>query len=185
MLSTTDIRRGLKIELEGEPFEILEFLHVKPGKGGAFVRTKLRNLITGAVKDHTFRSGEKFGKPDLESKEMQYIYSEGNHLVFMDMTDYEQIQVPREQFGNKSGYLKEGQEVKVLNYQGRPLDIDLPASVVMQVIETEPGVKGDTVSGATKPAKLESGITINVPLFIEEGESIKVDTRSGEYIGRE
>ena len=185
MLSTTDIRRGLKIELEGEPFEILEFLHVKPGKGGAFVRTKLRNLLTGAVKDHTFRSGEKFGKPDLESKEMQYIYSEGDHLVFMDMTDYEQIQVEKKQFGNKSGYLKEGQEVKVLTYQGRPLDIDLPASVIMQVVETEPGVKGDTVSGATKPAKLESGITINVPLFIEEGENIKVDTRSGEYIGRE
>lgn len=185
MLSTTDIRRGLKIELEGEPYEVLEFLHFKPGKGGAFVRSKLRNLLSGSVKDHTFRSGEKFGKPDMESKAMQYIYSDGDKLVFMDMTDYEQIEVPKEQFGGKSGYLLEGQEVKMLTYQGRPLDIELPPSIIMQVAETEPGVKGDTVSGATKPARLESGITINVPLFIEQGEKVKVDTRSGDYLGRE
>ncbi|SDN28834.1 elongation factor P [Desulfonauticus submarinus] len=185
MLSTTDFRRGLKIEIEGTPYEILEFLHVKPGKGGAFVRTKLKNLLTGSIIDETFRAGEKFDKPDLETRSYQYLYKEDNGFVFMDMTTYEQINVSKDTFGDKVGFLKEGEEVKALVYKNQPIDLDLPASVILEVVETEPGVKGDTVSGATKPAKLETGLVIQVPLFISEGDKVKVDTRSGEYIGRE
>ncbi|MDQ7031688.1 MAG: elongation factor P [Desulfonauticus sp.] len=185
MLSTTDFRRGLKIEIDGTPYEILEFLHVKPGKGGAFVRTKLKNLLNGSIIDETFRAGEKFEKPDLETRVYQYLYKEQDNLIFMDMTTYEQIQVSQDVFGNKGNFLKEGEEVKVLVYKNNPLDLDLPASVVLKVVETEPGIKGDTVSGATKPATLETGLVVQVPLFIAEGDLVKVDTRSGEYIGRE
>lgn len=185
MLSTTDFRRGLKIEMDGVPYEIVEFLHVKPGKGGAFIRTKLKNMINGRVVENTFRSGEKMVKPDLESKEMQYLYREGEEFVFMDMESYEQMHAGAAQLGEKSGYLKDGMELKMLLYKGQPLDIDLPASVVLEVTETEPGVKGDTVSGASKPAVVESGISVNVPLFVNIGDKIKVDTRSGDYIGRE
>jgi elongation factor P len=185
MLSTTDFRRGLKIEMDGVPYEIVDFLHVKPGKGGAFIRTKLKNMINGRVVENTFRSGEKMVKPDLESKDMQYLYREAEDYVFMDMESYEQMHAGAAQLGEKGGYLKDGMELKMLLYKGQPLDIDLPASVVLEVSETEPGVKGDTVSGATKPAQLETGITVNVPLFINIGDKIKVDTRSGDYIGRE
>lgn len=185
MLSTTDFRRGLKIEMDGVPYEIVDFLHVKPGKGGAFIRTKLKNMINGRVVENTFRSGEKMVKPDLESKDMQYLYRESEDFVFMDMESYEQMHAGAAQLGEKGGYLKDGMELKMLLYKGQPLDIDLPASVVLQVSETEPGVKGDTVSGATKPAQLETGITVNVPLFVNIGDKIKVDTRSGDYIGRE
>ena len=185
MLSTTDFRRGLKIEMDGVPYEIVDFLHVKPGKGGAFIRTKLKNMINGRVVENTFRSGEKMVKPDLESKDMQYLYRESEDFVFMDMESYEQMHAGAAQLGEKGGYLKDGMELKMLLYKGQPLDIDLPASVVLQVSETEPGVKGDTVSGATKPAQLETGITVNVPLFVNIGDRIKVDTRSGDYIGRE
>ena len=185
MLSTTDFRRGLKIEMDGVPYEIVEFLHVKPGKGGAFIRTKLKNMINGRVVENTFRSGEKMVKPDLESKDMQYLYREAEEFVFMDMESYEQMHASVAQVGEKGGYLKDGMELKMLLYKGQPLDIDLPASVVLEVTETEPGVKGDTVSGASKQAVLESGITVNVPLFVNIGDKIKVDTRSGDYIGRE
>ncbi len=185
MLSTTDFRRGLKIEIDGTPYEIVDFLHVKPGKGGAFVRTKLRNLLTGRIIDQTFRSGEKVGKPDLETREMQYLYHDGSGYVFMDMTTYEQLIVSDETLKEKGGFLKDGQEVKVLVYNGQPIDMDLPAAVILEVTETEPGLKGDTVSGATKPATLETGLVINVPLFINTGDKIKVDTRTKEYLGRE
>lgn len=185
MLSTTDFRRGLKIELDGVPYEITEFLHVKPGKGGAFIRTKLKNMLNGRVVENTFRSGEKVGKPDLETREMQFLYRDDAGFAFMDMTTYEQVSVSAETLGDKGGYLVDGMELKMLLYNGNPLDADLAASVILEVAETEPGVKGDTVSGATKPAKLVSGITVNVPLFVNTGERIKVDTRTGEYIGRE
>jgi elongation factor P len=185
MLSTKDIKTGLKIELEGEPFEVLEFLHVKPGKGGAFVRTKLRNILTGAVKDHTFRSGEKFAKPDLEKKGMQFLYQDGSDCVFMDMTSYDQLYVPLAELSKQVGFLQEGQEIDVLTYQGRIIDLELPSSVTLQVTDTEPGVKGDTVSGATKSATLETGLSIQVPLFVESGQRVRVDTRSNEYLGRE
>ena len=185
MLSTTDFRRGLKIEIDNTPFEIVDFLHVKPGKGGAFVRTKLKNLLTGGAIDQTFRSGEKVGKPDMETRDMQYLYHDGSGFVFMDMSTYEQIVVIDENVGDKGGFLKDGDTVKALFYNGQPLDIELPVAVLLKVQETEPGMKGDTVSGASKPATLETGVVVNVPLFINEGDVIKVDTRTRDYLGRE
>lgn len=184
MLSTTDFRRGLKIELDNIPYEIVDFQHVKPGKGGAFVRTKLRNMLNGRVVENTFRSGEKMGKPDMETRSMQYLYKDGSGFVFMDMESYEQFSVEQEVLGDKGRFLVDGMELTMLMYNGKPLDIDLPPSVVLEITHTEPGVKGDTVSGATKPATLSTGLTINVPLFVNEGEKVKVDTRSGEYLGR-
>jgi elongation factor P len=185
MLSTTDFRKGLKIELDGQPYEILEFLHVKPGKGGAFVRTKLRNILSGSVVDNTFRAGEKFPKPDLENRTMQYLYHDGSDFVFMDLSTYEQISLTEEQVGDKGGYLLDGQEVRALVYRGRAIDIDLPTTVVLEVVEAEPGVRGDTVSGASKPARLQTGLVVTVPLFVNQGDRIKVDTRNGSYLGRE
>lgn len=184
MLSTTDFRRGLKIELDNIPYEIVDFQHVKPGKGGAFVRTKLRNMLNGRTVENTFRAGEKMEKPDMETREMQFLYKDGSGYVFMDMESYEQFSVGTDVLGDKGGFLVDGMELTMLMYRGKALDMDLPASVVLEVTRTEPGVKGDTVSGATKPATLSTGITLNVPLFVNEGEKIKVDTRSGEYLGR-
>jgi len=185
MYSTTDFRRGLKIEVEGTPYEIVEFQHFKPGKGGAMVRTKLRNFLTGRLQDITFRSGEKVGKPDLEVREMQYLYREGDDLVFMDMTSYEQLHVKEEATDGKAGYLKEGQLIQILLYKGKPLDIELPPSLVLEVTDTDPGAKGDTVSNVTKPATLETCIVIQLPIFVNVGERVKVDTRSASYLGRE
>lgn len=185
MYNTSDIRNGLKIELNGAPYEVLDFLHSKSGRGGAHVWTKLRNLLNGSVMENTFRSGEKIAKPDIETKEMQYIYKEGQFLVFMDLTTYEQIEIPEENLSGKGGFLIEGMEIKSVLYKGQVIDLILPPSVILVVKDTEPGVKGDTVSGATKPAQLESGLTISVPLFIEVGDKIKVDTRTGQYLGRE
>lgn len=185
MYSTTDFRKGLKIEIDGTPYEIIEFQHFKPGKGGAMVRTKLRNILNGRVWDNTFRSGEKVDRPNLESRDMQFLYHEGSNLVFMDMTTYEQLHMPEETTGGKAGFLKDGQECRVLLFNEKPLDIDIPASLVLEVTDTEPGAKGDTVSNVTKPAKLETGITIQVPIFINKGDRVKVDTRSKEYLGRE
>ena len=185
MYSTTDFRRGLKIEVDATPYEIVEFQHFKPGKGGAMVRTKLRNILTGRLQDITFRSGEKVGKPDLESREMQFLYREGSDLVFMDMTSYEQMLLGEESTGGKAGFLKDGQECRVLLYRGKALDIDIPVALVLEVTHTEPGAKGDTVSNVTKSATLETGLVIQVPLFVNIGDRVKVDTRSKEYLGRE
>lgn len=185
MYSTTDFRKGLKIQVDGTPYEIVEFQHFKPGKGGAMIRTKLRNFLTGRMQDITFRSGEKVARPDMENRDMQFLYREGTDLVFMDLTSYEQLHVAANNTGGKADYLKESQIVSILLYQGQPLDIDLPASLIFTITETEPGVKGDTVSNVTKPATIETGLTVQVPLFINIGDSVKVDTRSGEYLGRE
>ena len=185
MYSTTDFRKGLKIEVEGTPYEIVDFQHFKPGKGGAMVRSKLRNILTGRMQDITFRAGEKVERPDLEMREMQYLYREGTDLVFMDLTSYEQLQISIASTDGKAGYLKESQLVQVLLYQGKPLDLELPPSAVFAVTETEPGVKGDTVSNVTKAATLETGIVIQVPIFVNIGDKVKVDTRSGSYLGRE
>ena len=184
MYSTTDFRRGLKIEIDGTPFEIVEFQHFKPGKGGAMVRTKLRNILNGRVVDNTFRSGEKVGKPDMEQRDMQFLYREGTDLVLMDMTTYEQINLPEAETDGKADFLLESQQCRVLLYNGQPIDIEIPVSLVMTVTQTEPGVKGDTVSNVTKPATLETGAEIKVPLFIDKGEIIKIDTRTGEYLSR-
>ncbi|MDD3313284.1 elongation factor P [Pseudodesulfovibrio sp.] len=185
MISTKDFRTGLKIEIDGKPFEIIEFQHFKPGKGGAMVRTKLRQMKTGQVLDKTFRSGEKVEKPDMAVTEMQFIYKEGTDFVFMDLETYEQMHVAGENVGPAGGFIKEGDTAKVLLYNGELIGVDLPANVILKVAQTDPGVQGDRVSNATKPATMETGLQVNVPLFINEGDVIKVDTRSGEYLGRE
>ena len=185
MYSTTDFRKGLKIEIDGTPFEIIEFQHFKPGKGGAMVRTKLRNILNGRVLDNTFRSGEKVDRPNLESRDMQFLYHEGENLVFMDMTTYDQMDMPAEATDGKSNYLKDGQVCRVLLYNDKPLDIEIPASLVLEVTATEPGAKGDTVSNVTKPATLETGVVIQVPIFVNTGDRVKVDTRTNAYLGRE
>ena len=185
MYSTTDFRKGLKIEIDGTPFEIIEFQHFKPGKGGAMVRTKLRNILNGRVLDNTFRSGEKVDRPNLESRDMQFLYHAGEQRVFMDMTTYDQMHMDAEATDGKANYLKDGQECRVLLYNEKPLDIEIPASLVLEVTETEPGAKGDTVSNVTKPATLETGVVIQVPIFVNIGDRVKVDTRTNGYLGRE
>ncbi|UZP68281.1 elongation factor P [Desulfovibrio mangrovi] len=185
MHSTTDFKRGLKILMEDTPYEIIEFQHFKPGKGGAMIRTKLRNLLNGRVVDKTFRSGEKVGKPDIEHRDMQFLYIEDNNLVLMDMESYEQYYMSKDNTDGKEGFLKDGQQVKIMLYNGEPLDLELPTSLVLEVTHTEPGAKGDTVSNVTKPATLETGITINVPLFINIGNRVKVNTETREYLSRE
>ncbi|MFH0811439.1 MAG: elongation factor P [Pseudomonadota bacterium] len=184
MYSTSDFRRGLKIELDGIPYAIIEFQHVKPGKGGAFVRTKLKNLVAGRVIDKTFRAGEKVGKPDLVEKSMQYLYAEGSQYYFMDNETYEQTFLTQEQLGESKNFLQENVTVTILYYQGKPIGVDLPIFVELRVIKTEPGVRGDTASGGSKPATLETGTVIQAPLFINEGDKVRIDTRTGEYTER-
>jgi elongation factor P len=182
--STADFRKGLKIELDGKPFIIIDFLHVKPGKGGAFVRTKLKSLITGAVLEKTFRSGEKVDKPDLEEKHMQYLYRDSDGFHFMDTDSYEQIYITVDHIGGSADFLSEGLELVVLYHDNVPISLELPTFVELPIAQTEPGVKGDTASGGTKPARLSTGLVVQVPLFVNEGDVLKVDTRTGEYIER-
>jgi len=183
-VSTNDLKNGMTLELDGTLFQVIEFQHVKPGKGGAFVRTKLRNLKSGAVIERTFNAGVKVGLAIVERKDMQYLYGDGTDFVFMDLETYEQLHVPAEVVGGAASYLTEGGETQVATHQGTPISVDLPASMVLAVTRTDPGVKGDTRTGALKRATLETGLVVNVPLFVEEGERVKVDTRSGEYIER-
>ena len=183
-LDTSQFRNGLKIELDGEPFVMVYFQHVKPGKGGAFVRTKIKNLRNGRVLEKTFRSGEKVNEAEVEDKKMQYLYMDGSSYVFMDSETYDQVPFTPEQIGEGVKYLKENLDVDVLFYKGNPITVELPAFVIAAVAQCDPGVKGDTASGATKPATLETGAVVQVPLFIKEGENIRVDTRSGEYVER-
>jgi elongation factor P len=183
-IDTSQFRNGLKIELDGEPFVMTYFQHVKPGKGGAFVRTKVKNLKTGRVLDRTFRSGEKIDEADVEEKTMQYLYADGDSLVFMDTQTYDQLPFSREQVGESIQFLKENLEVQVVFWRDQPITLELPQFIHATVTQTDPGMKGDTASGATKPATLETGATVQVPLFIKEGETIRVDTRSGDYIER-
>jgi elongation factor P len=183
-VSTNDLKNGMTLELDGTLFQVVEFQHVKPGKGGAFVRTKLRNVKTGAVVEKTFNAGVKVGLAIVERREMQYLYPDGGDLVFMSLSTYEQLHVPVQIVGGARSYLTEGGTAQVATHQGVPISVDLPASMALAVARTDPGVKGDRVSGAMKPATLETGLVVQVPLFVEEGERIKVDTRSGEYIER-
>ena len=184
MYSTADFRKGLKVEIDGKPYTIVESQHVKPGKGGAFVRTRLKNLETGQVLEQTFRSGAKVERPDLEEKNMQYLYQEGDQFVFMDNQTYEQIYISREFLGDALNYMQPNIEVDVLYFNGRPIGVELPTFVILTITHCEPGMKGDTAAGATKPATLETGHVVQVPLFINEGDSLKIDTRSGEYMER-
>lgn len=184
MYTTAEFKKGLKIELEGKPFLIVDFQHVKPGKGGAFVRTKLKNMINGRVIDQTFRSGEKVGRPDMEEKEMQYLYREGDNFVFMDNANFEQVYLSKDQIGEQAQFLQENINIKLLYFNKEPLGLELPNFVELEVIGTEPGFKGDTATGGNKPATLETGAVIQVPLFIAEGDHIRVDTRTGSYMER-
>jgi elongation factor P len=185
VISTNQFKNGSHIEIDGTIFKIVEFQHVKPGKGGAFVRTKLRKLADGSVLDKTFRAGEKFRPVRTESRKMQYLYDSGDAAVFMDNNDYEQIEIPVDVVGEAMQWLMPNADADVLFVDERPSDVQLPSAIDMKVTRTEPGVKGDTASGGgSKPATLESGVTVNVPLFIEEGEVIRVDTRSREYVSR-
>jgi elongation factor P len=183
-VSTNDLKNGMTLDLDGTLFQVIEFQHVKPGKGGAFVRTKLRNVKTGAVIEKTFNAGVKVGLAIVERRDMQYLYGDGSGHVFMDLRTYEQVHVPGEVMGAAADYLTEAGEAQVAMHQGAPISVDLPASMILTVTKTDPGVRGDTRTGSLKPATLETGIVVNVPLFVEEGERIKVDTRSGEYIER-
>jgi len=184
MITTADFRNGMTIEIDGTLFNIVYFQHVKPGKGGAFVRTKLKNLKTGAVMDKTFRAGEKVELAILDKRNMQYLYKEGGNLIFMDMESYEQMPIPGEVVGEAADFLKEGVVVDVPLYEGKPVGVEPPVFVELEVTETAPGVKGDTASGGSKPATLETGLVVNVPLFVETGDIVKVDSRSGEYVER-
>jgi elongation factor P len=185
MISTNQFKNGSHVEIDGSVYKIIEFQHVKPGKGGAFVRTKLRKLDDGSVQDKTFRAGEKFRPVHTESRKMQYLYDSGDAAVFMDSRDYEQIEIPREVVGDSMQWMLANDEVDVLFVDEQASDVQVPSAIEMQVTQTEPGVKGDTASGGgNKPATLESGVIVQVPLFIEEGERIRVDTRNGEYMSR-
>ena len=183
-VSTTEFRNGLKVEIDGEPYVIVEFQHVKPGKGGAFVRTKFKSLKSGNVTDKTFRAGEKVDVPDLEEKTMQYLYGADKDRVFMDTTSYEQISPNEKQLGDSINYLKENMEIKVLYHKGMPINIEVPMFVELAIARTDPGVRGDTASGGSKPATLETGAIVKVPLYMNEGDIIKVDTRTGTFIER-
>ncbi len=184
MADTSDFRNGLIIKFKNDLYTIVGFQHVKPGKGGAFVRSTLKNLKTGKVLDNTFRAGESVEVVRVERKKYQYLYREGDFLVCMDNDTYEQINVPAEYFGDGVGYLKEGEEVELLFNGTEIINVEIPIFVYLKVVETEPGFRGDTATNVTKPAKLETGVSINVPLFVNEGEILKVDTRVGEYVER-
>lgn len=185
MISTSEFRRGAKILFKDAPYMVLDYVHVKPGKGGAFVKTKLKNLITGVINEETFRSGEKFPDPGLQYREMQYLYNDGDIYHFMDQNNYEQVELKAIQISEIMEYLKEQEVYTLLYFDERPIAATAPMFMELEVKDTPPGVRGDTAQGgATKPAKLETGVTVQVPLFVQEGEFIKVDTRDGKYIER-
>lgn len=184
MISTNEFHTGITIELEGDIYNVLEFQHVKPGKGAAFVRSKLKNLRTGSIVDRTFRAGEKVARAHLERKEMEFLYRDDDLFHMMDMESYDQIALTAEQIGHGVKYLKENDRLNVLMHGEEVVGVDVPLTVILKVAEAEPGIKGDTASGATKPATLETGLVVQVPLFVNSGDSIKVDTRTGAYIER-
>ena len=183
-VETNSFKNGMHIELDGKVWRIVEFQHVKPGKGGAFVRTKLKSLDAGAVVDRTFRAGEKFPRIRTETKSVQYLYDDGSDVHFMDEETYEQFSLPHADVADELPYMQPNASVQVLSVGGKPSSLQLPASVELAVVDTEPGIKGDTVSNVTKPAKLETGAVVNVPLFVNIGDRLKVDPREGRYISR-
>lgn len=183
-MDTSDIRKGLKMMLDGSPYNVVDFQFVKPGKGQAFTRVKIRNMLNGNVLERTFKSGEKLDPADVEERNFQFIYKDGDDYVFMAEATGEQITIQGEKIGEDSQWLQDGMNVAVTLFNGNPVGVNLPAHVVLQIVSSEPGVKGDTASGATKPATLSTGATVNVPLFVKEGEWVKVDTREGKYIER-
>lgn len=184
MATTNDIKNGSVLNLDGQLWNVIEFQHVKPGKGGAFVRTKMRNVMSGKVVDKTFNAGTKVDFATVDRRDYSYLYQDGADYVFMDTTDYEQVTVPATVVGDAANFMLENQQVTIAMHEGAPLYLDLPASVVLEVTYTEPGLQGDRSTGGTKPATLETGYEIQVPLFLETGTKVKVDTRTGDYLGR-
>lgn len=184
MISVNDLRPGLTIQLDEGIFSVVEFLHVKPGKGAAFVRTKLKNVKTGAVMERTFRAGERVERAHIESREMQYLYGNDDEYVFMDTETYDQLTLTKDQLGDALHYMKENSHISIQMHDGKAIGVELPNTVELEITYTEPGHKGDTATGGTKPATLETGLVIQVPLFIEQGTRVKVDTRTGDYLSR-
>lgn len=184
MISVNDFRTGLTIEVDNGIWQVIEFQHVKPGKGAAFVRSKLRNLRNGSIQEKTFRAGEKVSKARIENRKMQYLYASGDQHVFMDNETYEQIELPASQIEYELKFLKENMEVHIMTFQHETLGVELPNTVVLEVAETEPGIKGDTASGGTKPAKLETGLIVQVPFFVNEGDKLIINTAEGSYVSR-
>ena len=184
MATTNDLKNGLVLNLDGQLWSVVEFQHVKPGKGGAFVRTKLKNVLSGKVVDKTFNAGTKVDTATVDKRDMQYLYKDGDDFVFMDTSTYDQLQVLSATVGDTAHFLLENQEAMVALHDGTPLYVELPASVVLEITYTEPGLQGDRSTGGTKPATLETGYEIQVPLFLETGTKVKVDTRTGDYLGR-
>lgn len=183
-ISTNDLKNGMTLRIEGTLYDVSDFQHVKPGKGGAFVRTTLKNTRTGAVVERTFRADEKVERAIIDKREMQFLYRDGSDYVFMDNTTYEQLNVPAASLGTATNYIVDGSSVILMMFEGEIIGVDLPASVELTIAETEPGIQGDRVSGARKPATLETGLVVQVPLFVNVGDRVKVDTRSGEYLTR-
>lgn len=184
MISAGDFRKGITFEMDGEVYEIIDFQHVKPGKGAAFVRTKIKNVMTGVTKETTFNPSDRYPLARIETKEMQYLYNDGSLYYFMDNETYEQLPLEKEQVEDAIMYIKENDNATISFYEGRPFKVEAPNFVELEVTHTEPGIKGDTATGATKPATLETGATVNVPLFVNIGDKIKIDTRTGEYLSR-
>ncbi len=184
MISVNDFKTGVTVELEGQVYQVVEFQHVKPGKGAAFVRAKLKNVKSGGVVEKTFRGGEKLHRAHLDKRGMQYLYMDGDDYIFMDNDNYEQLTITRESMGDGVKWLKENMNIMVLMYQTEIMGIEMPNFVELEVVDTEPGVKGDTAQGATKAARLETGASVQVPLFVNTGDRLRVDTRTGEYMER-
>ncbi|UOE45216.1 elongation factor P [Agromyces larvae] len=184
MASTADIKNGVVLSIDGQLWSVIEFQHVKPGKGGAFVRTKLKNVVTGKVVDRTYNAGAKVDIENVDRRDFTYLYNDGENFVFMDAVDYDQINVPAATVGDAANFMLENQAVTIALNNGNPLYVDLPASVVLEITYTEPGLQGDRSTGGTKPATVETGYEIQVPLFLETGTKVKVDTRTGDYLGR-
>ncbi|WEG14306.1 elongation factor P [Pullulanibacillus sp. KACC 23026] len=184
MISVNDFKTGLTIEVDGGIWQVLEFQHVKPGKGAAFVRSKLRNLRTGAIQEKTFRGGEKVDRAHIDNRKMQYLYANGDQHAFMDLESFEQIELASSQIKEQLKFLKENMEVHIQSFQGETLGVELPNTVELEVVETEPGIKGDTASGGSKPATLETGYVVQVPFFVNQGDRLIIDTRSGDYVSR-
>ena len=184
MITAGDFRNGVTFEMDGNVYSIIEFQHVKPGKGAAFVRTKIRNVISGAVTEKTFNPNDKYPTAYIERKDMQYLYSDGDLYYFMDNETYEQIQISKDTLGDDFRFVKENENVKVLSYKGGVFAVEPPLFVELEITETEPGVKGNTATNVLKPATVETGAVVKVPIFIEQGERIQIDTRTGEYLGR-
>ena len=184
MISVNDFKTGLTIEVDGGIWRVVDFQHVNPGNGAAFVRSKLKNLRTGAVQEKTFRAGEKVAKAQIDNKKMQYLYDDGDNHVFMDMQSYEQIEMPKQQVAEEMLYVLENTELTVIMYGNEVLGVDLPNTVTLEVAETEPNIKGDTSSGGSKPAVMETGLTVNVPFFVNQGDKLIVNTQDGSYVSR-